>query len=211
MKKIDSYDVVEIIVLLILVVANWPLAILCAAIYLIFGFAKNPKGPIARIRQRLERKRQVRDICDRCDLPPKTLSEQEALSLTNRDIKAIAWLSCIKGQNSASKVAHVLADPNTRELQPGLADDLYRQMEETEAIFRGMLLFILKHRVREEGWRTVVKFCRVRTMEEVEDFLMLTNDDYVDILSDFSKYGRIAAEATAAKRVLAHKGIFLDP
>ena len=160
--------------------------------------------------ERRKRRKQARAICQRCGLPLSALPPEEALVLSEADIQTISWAAYKSNQATAERIAHVLADPAARQLLPNIPELLRGGLTTDKVSLRDTLLQVLTHQVRKQGFQTMVSIYHVRTMEDAENFLMLTGEDYVDILNDFSKYGRIAAEATAAKRVLTHKGIFLD-
>ena len=167
-------------------------------------------GLFLRARERRKRRKQARAICQRCGLRSDALAVEEALALSEEDIQTISWAVYKSNQATAERIAHVLADPVVRQLLPGIPEHLQSCLTTDATSLQDALLRVLKQQVRKQGFQTVVSIYHVRTMVDAENFLTLTNDDYVDILNDFAKYGRIAAEATAAKRVLAHRGLSLD-
>lgn len=89
-------------------------------------------------------RREAKRVNARCGLRSDALTAEEALALSEDDIHAVAWAFREVGQGSAENLAHVLADPKSRELLSDGLPRLYQETTKAEAKLRAQVTLVTK-------------------------------------------------------------------
>lgn len=95
-------------------------------------------------KERRKRRKQAQVICRRCGLRTDALTAEEALALSEDDIHAVAWATREAGRGSAENLAHILADPESRELLSDGLPRLYLETAKAEAKLRAQVTLVTK-------------------------------------------------------------------
>ena len=99
---------------------------------------------LSNTKERRKRRKQAQVICQRCGLRTDALTVEEALALSEDDIHAVAWATRETGRRSAENLAHILADPESRELLSDGLPRLYQETTKAEAKLRAQVTLVTK-------------------------------------------------------------------